>query len=65
MAKRYEDKYWKTRDLDQELGPIANACMTSRERELYRIENFCPSDERDQAIRDFNEEYGGFCASWD
>ena len=46
MAKRYEDKYWKTRDLDQDVGPIANACMTSRERELYRIENFCPSDER-------------------
>lgn len=65
MARRYEDENWKTRDLSQDVGPIANACMTARERELYRIENFCPDSERERAERDFNEEFGGFCATYD
>ena len=65
MARRYEDANWKTRDLAQDVGPFANACMTERERELYRIENFCPDSERERAERDFNEEFGGFCATYD
>lgn len=65
MARRYEDENWKTRDLSQDVGPIANACMTSRDRALYRLEHFCPASERERAERDFNEEYGGFCAPFD
>ncbi len=65
MARRYEDENWKSRDLSQDVGPIANACMTSRERALYRLDNFCPASERERAERDFNEEYGGFCGTFD
>ena len=65
MARSYEDENWRTRDLAQDVGAIANAGMNSRDRALYRLEHFCPASERERAERDFNEEYGGFCASFD
>ena len=53
MSTGFDD--WKTCDLYDFVGSW-ECTMTEKERMRYRIENLCPESQREDAIREFEDE---------